>query len=148
MILCETDAQVDATLASAFTRAFVLNLTPTGAHWANWGSKHPLGDDWALSVTHRSTSFTRDEMRDICRADHRRRHPAHVLHRHARGRRRALREVVPRRGDPAGSRPDDRRQLHDDPVPETRELADDGLPRWHHLYVRYSEELNRQLAAA
>jgi hypothetical protein len=31
--------------------------------------------------------------------------------------------------------------------PEHRELADDGLPRWHHLQMRFSAELNRLLAA-
>lgn len=30
--------------------------------------------------------------------------------------------------------------------PETRGPADDGRPRWHHLCVRYAQELNRHLA--
>jgi hypothetical protein len=30
--------------------------------------------------------------------------------------------------------------------PEHRELADDGLPRWHHLQMRFSAEVNRLLA--
>ena len=126
----------------------MLNLTPTGAHWANWGSKHPLGDDWALSVTHRSTSFTRDEMRDICAriTDDDIQHmcyigtPEDVAARSAKWYRAA--------GIPQVPVPMTGANFTTTLFPETRELADDGLPRWHHLYVRYSEELNRQLAAA
>ena len=59
MVLCENDRQISAALESPFVRSFVLNLTPVGHHWSSWGGKHPLGDDWALSLTHRSTVFPR-----------------------------------------------------------------------------------------
>ena len=147
MILCENDAQVDRALANIFTRAMVLNLTPTGEHWKNWGSTHPLGDDWALSITHRSTKFSPDEMRDICANvsdDDIQRlcyigTPEDVAGRSVKWFRAAgfRRVPVPMSGA----------NFTTTLFPETRELADDGLPRWHHLMMRYSEELNRQLAS-
>jgi phthiodiolone/phenolphthiodiolone dimycocerosates ketoreductase len=147
MVLCENDTQIDAALASIFTRAFVLNLTPTGAHWKNWGGEHPLGDDWALSLTHRSTKFTRREMRDICAkiTEDDIQHmcyvgtPEDVAARSAKWFRAA--------GFPGVPVPMTGANFGTTLFPEQRELADDGLPRWHHLMVRYSEELNRQLAA-
>jgi phthiodiolone/phenolphthiodiolone dimycocerosates ketoreductase len=147
MVLCEDDAQVDAALASVFTRAFVLNLTPTGAHWKHWGSVHPLGDDWALSLTHRSTLFSPDEMRRICArvTDEDIQHmccigtPEDVAARSAKWFRAA--------GFPGVPVPMSGANFTTTLFPETRQLADDGLPRWHHLMVRYSEELNRQLGA-
>jgi hypothetical protein len=30
--------------------------------------------------------------------------------------------------------------------PEQRQLAEDGLPRWHHLQLRFVAEANRRLA--
>ncbi len=145
MILCENDEQVDAALDSLFTRAFVLNLTPTGEHWKNWGSEHPLGDDWALSITHRSTLFTPDEMREICAEVS----PEDIQHMCYVG----LPEDVAARsakwyraaGIPGVPVPMNGANFTTTLFPETRELADDGLPRWHHLNVRYSEELNRRL---
>jgi len=148
MILCEDDEQVTKALDSLFTRAFVLNLTPTGAHWKRWGSEHPLGDDWALSLTHRSTRFLREEMVDIASkvTDDDIQHMCYV----------GLPEDVGARsakwyraaGVPAVPVPVTAASFTTTLFPETRELADDGLPRWHHLYVRYAEELNRQLASS
>ena len=147
MILCENDEQIDRALASLFTRAFVLNLTPTGAHWKNWGSQHPISDDWALSVTHRSTKFSPAEMREICAkiTDDDIQHmiyvgtPEDVAARSAKWFRAA--------GFPGVPIPTSGANFSTTLFPETRELADDGLPRWHHLMLRYSEELNRQLTA-
>jgi phthiodiolone/phenolphthiodiolone dimycocerosates ketoreductase len=146
MILCEDDEQVTRALDSLFTRAFVLNLTPTGAHWKSWGSQHPLGDDWALSLTHRSTMFSRKELVDIAAkiTDDDIQHmcyvglPEDVAARSAKWYRAA--------GIPGVPVPVTAASFTTTLFPETRELADDGLPRWHHLYVRYAEELNRQLA--
>jgi phthiodiolone/phenolphthiodiolone dimycocerosates ketoreductase len=145
MILCEDDAQIDAALASIFTRALVLNLTPTGEHWKHWGSAHPLGDDWALSRTHRSTLYSPDEMRRICAqvTDDDIQHtcyvgtPEDVAARSAKWFRAA--------GFPRVPVPMSGANFTTTLFPEARELAGDGLPRWHHLMVRYSEELNRQL---
>jgi phthiodiolone/phenolphthiodiolone dimycocerosates ketoreductase len=146
VILCESDEQVTQALESLFTRAFVLNLTPTGAHWKTWGSQHPLGDEWALSVTHRSTLFSRQEMIDIARkiSDDDIQHmcyvglPEDVAARSAKWYRAANVPAVPV--------PVTAASFTTTLFPETRELADDGRPRWHHLCVRYAEELNRQLA--
>jgi phthiodiolone/phenolphthiodiolone dimycocerosates ketoreductase len=145
VVLCENDDQVDRALANTFTRAFVLNLTPTGEHWKRWGSQHPLGDDWALSVTHRSTKFSREEMKAMCASitEDDIQHmiyvgtPEDVAARSAKWYRAAGVPGVPVPSAPAN--------FATTLFPETRELAEDGLPRWHHLSMRYCEELNRQL---
>lgn len=147
VVLCEDDEQVDRALACLFTRAFALNLTPTGEHWRSWGSEHPLGDKWALSLTHRSTLFSREELRERCGqiTDDDIQHvcyvglPEDVAARSAKWYRSAGISQVPV--------PINGADFTTTLFPETRELADDGLPRWHHLHLRYTNELNRQLQA-
>jgi phthiodiolone/phenolphthiodiolone dimycocerosates ketoreductase len=65
LVLCENDEQIERAYMSPYTRATALNLTPLGKHWRMWGSTHPLGDDWALSMSHRSTMFRTEELLDI-----------------------------------------------------------------------------------
>ena len=144
MILCENDRQISQALESPFVRSFVLNLTPVGHHWSKWGGKHPLGDDWALSLTHRSTKFSRDELLSACAmmSDEDVQHlmyvgtPEEVACRAAPWYRSAGFSVVPLIQGSFGT------VL----FPEQLEPGDNGLPRWHNLNVRFTGEVNRLLA--
>jgi len=145
MVLCEDDEQIEQAYASPYTRATALNLTPLGKHWRLWGGSHPLGGDWALSVTHRSTMFSTDALLDI------------------------VSQVRPEDLDHTMfiATPEDCAQrvvpwlraagVREIPLitgynfatilfPEQLELADNGLPRWHNLVVSYRDAVNRRLA--
>lgn len=144
MMLCENDEQIEACYESLYTRSMVLNLTPMGKHWRLFGEEHPLGDDWALSVTHRSTSFTRDEAIEVCSkvTDDAISHLVYI----------GTPEDVAERAAPwlraAGIT---RARLTYSTnyacwaIPELAEPGPDGNPRWHHLNVRYTEALDRLL---
>jgi hypothetical protein len=144
MVLCENNRQISEALESPFVRSFVLNLTPVGHHWSKWGGKHPLGDDWALSLTHRSTKFSRDELLSVCAMmrDEDVQHlmyvgtPEEVASRAAPWYRSAGFSVVPLIHGSFGT------VL----FPEQLEPGDNGLPRWHNLNVRFTDEMNRLLA--
>jgi len=144
-VLCENDNQVERALESNYLKMMVLNFTPTGRHWREWGSVHPLGDDWMLSQTHRSTKFNRDEVakavgqvtgNDIQQMMYTGT-PEDVAKRAAPWFQASGATAVPL-------------TLHGNAsvliLPELRELAEDGLPRWHHLNLRYVKALNEILA--
>ena len=144
-VLCENDEQITQALESPYIRAFVLNLTPVGKYWREWGSEHPLGDDWALSKTHRSTLFDRREMQSILQkiTDHDVQQMIYV----------GTPEDVAQRFEPwvrAAWIPEAPLGLAMNfstiLFPEMRELAEDGLPRWHHLDLRFQRALNERLA--
>ncbi|MGH3556081.1 MAG: LLM class flavin-dependent oxidoreductase [Mycobacterium sp.] len=147
MVLCEDDTQVERALDSLYVKAFALNLTQTGAHWSRWGSSHPLGDKWALSRTHRSTLFTRDELEAHCKniSTNDIQHviyvglPEDVATRSAKWFKAAR---VPQVPVPMATA-----NFGTTLFPEQHQLADDGLPRWHHLQIRYATELNRRLSS-
>jgi len=145
LVLCENDEQIERAYASPYTRSTALNLTPLGKHWRLWGSTHPLGDEWALSMTHRSTMFSTDELLDIVSAVR----PVDLDHTMFIGRpEECAQRVVPwlrAAGIP---------QI---PLitgynfatilfPEQLELGDNGLPRWHNLTVAYVDAVNALLA--
>jgi phthiodiolone/phenolphthiodiolone dimycocerosates ketoreductase len=144
-VLCEDDEQISRALESPYIKAFVLNLTPQGEHWKHWGGAHPLGDDWALSKTHRSTLFDRSEMQEILRKVSDRDvqqmiyvgTPEDVATRFAPW----LRAAWIRRA-PLGLA----NSFGTIVFPEQRELASDGLPRWHHLNLRFQTAMNEILA--
>jgi phthiodiolone/phenolphthiodiolone dimycocerosates ketoreductase len=147
VILCENDAQVDEAVRSPFTRSLVLNLTPTGKTWREaWGVEHPLGDDWALSVTHRSTMFTRDELLRIIEPV-----TPDIVQRMilvATPEEAAARAVPWLRAAGTTHVPLTHGSNFSTTLfPDQLLPADDGLPRWHHLALRYTAELNRLLAA-
>jgi phthiodiolone/phenolphthiodiolone dimycocerosates ketoreductase len=145
-VLCESDEQVTRALDSQYLRSSLVNLTPNGKHWHRWGGQHPISDDWALSVSHRSTMFTREEVLDITSRitdeDIQKivyvGNPEELAARFAPwckvagikaiglGAAVALNLVI---------------------FPEHHELAEDGLPRWYHLDRRFRDEVNRLLAA-
>ena len=145
-MLCENDEQVERCYESLYTRMFVLNLTPTGAHWRQWGGEHPLGDDWALSGSHRSTRFTRAELLDICAKVR----PADIDHMLYLGTPEdvAARAVKWYRAMGLTQLP---QILHWDAAtfacPELAEPAPSGVPRWHELHLRYLAHLNKMLVS-
>lgn len=146
VVLCENDREITRALDSPFVRGSALNLTPTGAHWRHWGGKHPLGESWSLSGTHRATSFTRAELLEIFsrigEEDIQNQifvgRPAEVASR-----------VLPWARATKLTRVEVGCVLDFGTVifPEHRELAGDGLPRWHHLQVELAEHLNRLLTS-
>jgi phthiodiolone/phenolphthiodiolone dimycocerosates ketoreductase len=147
LVLCENDEQVQQAYESPYTRATALNLTPLGKHWRMWGGAHPLGDDWALSVTHRSTMFSTDELLEIVAAVR----PEDLHHTMFIGRPEDCAERVIPWLRAAG--------VTEIPLitgynfatilfPEQLELGDNGLPRWHNLTVAYVDAVNRRLAEA
>ncbi|MEB3070680.1 LLM class flavin-dependent oxidoreductase [[Mycobacterium] vasticus] len=147
VVLCENDSEITRALDSPYIRGSVLNLTPTGEHWKKWGGEHPLGDKYALSMTHRSTNFSRPELQDafakITENDIQQMiyvgSPEDVAARML-----PWAKVMGHPQVPLGYALDFGAAV----FPEHRELAEDGLPRWHHLQLRFAAELNRLLAAS
>jgi phthiodiolone/phenolphthiodiolone dimycocerosates ketoreductase len=147
LVLCENDSEVTRALDSPYIRGSVLNLTPTGAHWKKWGGQHPLGDKYALSTTHRSTNFSRAELKEVFKKITEKDiqqmiyvgSPEDVASRML-----PWAKVMGHQQVALGYVLDFGTTV----FPEHRELADDGLPRWHHLQQRFVNELNRLLAAA
>lgn len=146
LVLCEDDDQIERAYQSPYIRASALNLTPLGKHWKLWGSTHPLGDDWALSMTHRSTMFSRDELLEIVAKvgpddlDHTMfiGRPADCAQRVAPWLRAAgIREIPLITGY----------NFATILFPEQLELGDNGLPRWHNLTVEYVQAVNGLLRA-
>ena len=145
VVLCENDAEVTRALESPFVRASALTLTPTGAHWKHWGGTHPLGDKYALSMTHRSTNFTRAELLETFSkiTDDDIQHQIYIgTPEDVAKRILPWAKVMGHPQVPLGYCLDWGTTV----FPEHRELADDGLPRWHHLQVRFSAAVNRLLA--
>ena len=145
-MLCENDDQIERCLASPYTKMTILNLTPTGAYWHQWGSEHPLGDEWMLSVTHRSTKFSREELLGFFEAV-----PPELVQQAIYV---GTPEDVARRAAPwlaAAGFTEEPLTFHSHLatiiLPELLEPAGDGLPRWHQLALRYQREVNRLLAA-
>ncbi len=144
-VLCENDQQITRALESPYIRAFVLNLTPTGEHWHKWNSQHPLGDKWALSQTHRSTLFSKQEMIEIMSkvSDRDVQQMIYVgTPEDVAARMVPWFRIMGYRTAPLGSGGNFGNVL----FPEQRQLAEDGLPRWHHLQLRFVAEANRRLA--
>jgi phthiodiolone/phenolphthiodiolone dimycocerosates ketoreductase len=146
VMLCETDEQITRCYDNPYTKSMALNLVPRGEHWRTWGSRHPLGDDWALSVTHRSTMFTRDEALAVV-AQVTDEDVAHTLYI-------GTPEDVARRAVPwlrasgvTHAAPTYLANHSTWVVPELNEPGPDGTPRWHALLMRYYDEVNRLLAA-
>ncbi|MGH3556218.1 MAG: LLM class flavin-dependent oxidoreductase [Mycobacterium sp.] len=145
VVLCENDGEITRALDSPYVRGSVLNLTPTGAHWKKWGSQHPLGDKYALSTTHRSTNFTRAELQEafakISEKDIQQMiyvgSPEDVAKRVL-----PWAKLMGHRQVPLGYALNFGNAI----FPEHRELADDGLPRWHRLQLRFVTELNKLLS--
>lgn len=144
-ILCENDDQVARAYASPFTRSTVLNLTPTASHWKKWGSEHPLGDEYCLSGPHRATLFPdKDDLLKVLAKvkDHDIDQmlfigtPEDVAKRAVPWLRVAGVKEFPLGGS---------LNMGNAIFLEQRELAEDGLPRWHHLQLRLRDELNRLL---
>lgn len=147
VVLCENDSEVTRALDSPYVRGSSLTLTPTGEHWKKWGREHPLGDKYALSTTHRSTNFTASELKEIfskvTENDVQQQiyigSPEDVAKRML-----PWAKVMAHPQVPLGYACDFGTAI----FPDHRELADDGLPRWHHLQQRFVNELNRLLAGA
>lgn len=143
-MLCEDDEQIRRCLDNPYTKSMASQLTPRGEHWKMWGSKHPLGDDWALSGAHRSTKFTREEALEICSqiTDDDVQHVCYV----------GTPEDVARRTVPWLRVTGVKRvaltyyaNYSAWVLPELAEPGPNGLPRWHELNVRYTQELQRLL---
>jgi alkanesulfonate monooxygenase SsuD/methylene tetrahydromethanopterin reductase-like flavin-dependent oxidoreductase (luciferase family) len=122
-----------------------LNFGGTGSRWKEWGSRHPISDDWMLSGSHRSTLFTRDEVVEFANKV-----TAHDIQQILYT---GTPEDVATRAAPwfkAAGATEIPMVFHGNAsthaLPELNELADDGLPRWHHLNVRYYKKLNELLA--
>jgi len=146
LVLCEDDDQIERAYQSPYTRATALNLTPLGKHWKLWGSAHPLGDDWALSMTHRSTMFTKDELLEIVAKVK----PDDLDHTIFIGRPADCAQRVAPWLRAAGIRQIPLITGYNFATilfPEQLELGDNGLPRWHNLTVEYVEAVNSLLRA-
>ncbi|BBY83746.1 LLM class flavin-dependent oxidoreductase [Mycolicibacterium pulveris] len=145
VMLCEDADQVQRCYDSVYTRMSVMNLTPTGADWKRWGGRHPIGDDWALSVTHRSTKFTLDEVQDYCAKVR----PEDIDHMIYIG---TPEEVAAKSIKWYGAMGVQElpQILHWDKAtfvcPELAEIGPSGKPRWHDLHLRYLERLRELLA--
>ena len=132
-------------LESVYIKMTCLNLTPAGEYWRLWGSEHPLGDNYKLSNTHRSTFFNKDEVAEICSKVSAKDiqqllyvgTPEDVARRSAPWFKIAGLKKVPKTfmGNFASY-----------VLPELSEPGEDGKPRWHALDERYFKELNRLLA--
>lgn len=146
VVLCENDSEITRALESPYVRGSVLNLTPTGAHWKKWGGQHPFGEKYALSMTHRSTNFSRSELQEafakITEKDIQQKiyvgSPEDVAKRML-----PWAKVMGHPRAPLGYVLDFGAAV----FPEHRQLADGGLPRWHLLQQRVTDELNKLLAA-
>ncbi|MET0983772.1 MAG: LLM class flavin-dependent oxidoreductase [Steroidobacteraceae bacterium] len=144
VVLCENDAEITRALDSPYIRGTALTLTPTGAHWKKWGGQHPLGDDYALNANHFSTRFSRAELTEVFKKitekDIQQQiyvgTPEDVAKRMV-----PWAKVMGHTQAPLGYACDFGLPI----FTEHSELAADGLPRWHHLQMRFVNELNRLL---
>ncbi len=145
-VLCENDEQITYALKNPYIRAAALNFVPHGKIWRDWGGEHPLGDDWALSKTHNATMFrdpremesilnkiTDDDIQQLIYVGT----PEDVAQRFA-----PWASACWMQQAPLGMAENFASIIN----PDIRQLAEDGLPRWHHLNVRFQEAMNECLS--